>query len=358
MREVREELGCGITVDGIHEVVFHAYPDFDLYMLVYASRITDGQPRAVEVAEIAWVPGASSSPSWISCPPTTRSPGSSPPADRRSRPRLRQCRLRRGAGACSCRCDSGRGRGRRRGGRRSRCASRRARRRAERRCRRGAAAPRARGARRLHRVALARAAHGRLGPGAEVRLQLALGRPVDRRPAPLAGDLHRLLVLEEVAAVLATRSGGRISRRRLHLAALALACCCAASQPPRGDGRLGRATSRRRGPRPPPAGADAGRRPSTAHDRLVGLLSARAGRPPPAARPSSRSTCPCSCRSCRGSAVLEIADLLRAVLAVLRIGIAGLPAHGARELAAALVDPGRPCSRERRQGRSTSCSVR
>ena len=27
---------------GIHEVVFHAYPEFDLYMLVYASRIVDG----------------------------------------------------------------------------------------------------------------------------------------------------------------------------------------------------------------------------------------------------------------------------------------------------------------------------
>jgi 8-oxo-dGTP diphosphatase len=40
VRELREELGCDITVDGIHEVVFHAYPDFDLYMLVYASRIT------------------------------------------------------------------------------------------------------------------------------------------------------------------------------------------------------------------------------------------------------------------------------------------------------------------------------
>jgi 8-oxo-dGTP diphosphatase len=56
VRELREELGCGIAVDGIHEVVFHAYPEFDLYMLVYASRITDGQPRAVDVAEVAWVP--------------------------------------------------------------------------------------------------------------------------------------------------------------------------------------------------------------------------------------------------------------------------------------------------------------
>ena len=56
VRELREELGCGIAVDAIHEVVFHAYPEFDLYMLVYASRITDGEPRAVDVAEIAWVP--------------------------------------------------------------------------------------------------------------------------------------------------------------------------------------------------------------------------------------------------------------------------------------------------------------
>src|SRR4029453_12311197 len=58
IREVREELGCDITVDRIHEVVFHAYPDFDLYMLVYASRITGGAPRAVQVAEIAWVESA------------------------------------------------------------------------------------------------------------------------------------------------------------------------------------------------------------------------------------------------------------------------------------------------------------
>ena len=55
IREVREELGCDIHVERIQEVVFHAYPDFDLYMLVYASRITGGEPRAIQVAEIAWV---------------------------------------------------------------------------------------------------------------------------------------------------------------------------------------------------------------------------------------------------------------------------------------------------------------
>src|SRR6476660_9324334 len=49
-REVREELGCEIRVGRIHEVVFHAYEEFDLYMLVYACAITAGTPAPVEVA--------------------------------------------------------------------------------------------------------------------------------------------------------------------------------------------------------------------------------------------------------------------------------------------------------------------
>ncbi len=53
-REVREELGTGCTVGAIWDVVFHAYPDFDLYMLVYAC-VLDGQPRAIEVADLSWV---------------------------------------------------------------------------------------------------------------------------------------------------------------------------------------------------------------------------------------------------------------------------------------------------------------
>jgi len=55
IREVREELGCAVRVDRIHEVVFHAYAEFDLLMLVYACTITDGVPAPVEVAEVAWV---------------------------------------------------------------------------------------------------------------------------------------------------------------------------------------------------------------------------------------------------------------------------------------------------------------
>ena len=54
-REVREELGCELRVRRIHEVVFHKYPDFDLYMLVYACEITAGTPAPREVAEVAWV---------------------------------------------------------------------------------------------------------------------------------------------------------------------------------------------------------------------------------------------------------------------------------------------------------------
>ena len=43
-REVREELGCGVRVGRIHEVVFHAYEAFDLVMLVYACEIVEGAP--------------------------------------------------------------------------------------------------------------------------------------------------------------------------------------------------------------------------------------------------------------------------------------------------------------------------
>ena len=55
IREVHEELGCTVVVERIFEVVFHAYPSFDLVMLVYACRITAGTPRAVQVAAIDWV---------------------------------------------------------------------------------------------------------------------------------------------------------------------------------------------------------------------------------------------------------------------------------------------------------------
>ncbi len=55
-REICEELGCAIRVDDIVEVVYHAYPDFDLLMLVYRARIVAGLARPVTVEALAWVP--------------------------------------------------------------------------------------------------------------------------------------------------------------------------------------------------------------------------------------------------------------------------------------------------------------
>jgi 8-oxo-dGTP diphosphatase len=55
-RELAEELGVTAEVGRIWDVLFHAYPAFDLVMLVYACRLAPGSvPRAVEVADLAWV---------------------------------------------------------------------------------------------------------------------------------------------------------------------------------------------------------------------------------------------------------------------------------------------------------------
>ncbi|MGN6103690.1 MAG: (deoxy)nucleoside triphosphate pyrophosphohydrolase [Kofleriaceae bacterium] len=55
-RELREEIGAVAEVGRIWEVLFHAYPAFDLVMLVYACRLAPGEvARAVEVADLAWL---------------------------------------------------------------------------------------------------------------------------------------------------------------------------------------------------------------------------------------------------------------------------------------------------------------
>jgi len=57
-RELREELGVTVAVGPIWDVLFHAYPEFDLVMLVYGCAITEGEPSPVEVAAIEWcLPG-------------------------------------------------------------------------------------------------------------------------------------------------------------------------------------------------------------------------------------------------------------------------------------------------------------
>jgi 8-oxo-dGTP diphosphatase len=58
VRELQEEIGVTVAVGRIWDVLFHAYPAFDLVMLVYVCRIVEGDPRAVEVADLAWVAAA------------------------------------------------------------------------------------------------------------------------------------------------------------------------------------------------------------------------------------------------------------------------------------------------------------
>jgi 8-oxo-dGTP diphosphatase len=55
-REILEELGCEVRVGEVVETVRHAYPDFDLEMPIYRTAIVAGEPRAVTVAAVAWVP--------------------------------------------------------------------------------------------------------------------------------------------------------------------------------------------------------------------------------------------------------------------------------------------------------------
>lgn len=56
-RELAEELGVAVAVGRIWDVVFHAYPDSDVYLLFYRCALAPGAaPRAVEVRALAWVP--------------------------------------------------------------------------------------------------------------------------------------------------------------------------------------------------------------------------------------------------------------------------------------------------------------
>ena len=55
-RELHEELGVEVEVGQIYEVLAHAYPSFDLLMLVYPCRLVgEGNPELREVADMAWV---------------------------------------------------------------------------------------------------------------------------------------------------------------------------------------------------------------------------------------------------------------------------------------------------------------
>lgn len=55
-RELFEEIGVGVEVGRVWDVLFHGYPEFDVLMLVYPCTIIgSATPQAVEVADLAWV---------------------------------------------------------------------------------------------------------------------------------------------------------------------------------------------------------------------------------------------------------------------------------------------------------------
>lgn len=54
IRELREELGVTVEVGRIWDVLSHAYPEFDLLMLVYPCRIVAGEVTPLEVAAAEW----------------------------------------------------------------------------------------------------------------------------------------------------------------------------------------------------------------------------------------------------------------------------------------------------------------
>ena len=56
VRELQEEIGVEVRVGAIWDVLWHAYPDFDLLMLVYPCVVVgESEPRCCEVEDLAWV---------------------------------------------------------------------------------------------------------------------------------------------------------------------------------------------------------------------------------------------------------------------------------------------------------------
>jgi mutator protein MutT len=54
-RELREEIGVETEVGAeIHRVV-HAYPDRDVRLYFFETRIVSGEPRVIEVADLRWI---------------------------------------------------------------------------------------------------------------------------------------------------------------------------------------------------------------------------------------------------------------------------------------------------------------
>lgn len=54
-RELREELGVEVAVGAALAQVIHAYPDIRIQLTVYRCELLDGEPQALEHAELSWL---------------------------------------------------------------------------------------------------------------------------------------------------------------------------------------------------------------------------------------------------------------------------------------------------------------
>lgn len=54
VRELREELGIETKTGRIREVKFYQYPDRDVLLLFYWSRLVSGWPRKIDCGDFAW----------------------------------------------------------------------------------------------------------------------------------------------------------------------------------------------------------------------------------------------------------------------------------------------------------------
>ena len=54
-RELFEELGVQTETGRVYHVIAHSYPEKDVLLMFYRSRVTGGEPEAIEEAEIRWI---------------------------------------------------------------------------------------------------------------------------------------------------------------------------------------------------------------------------------------------------------------------------------------------------------------
>ncbi|HJV45205.1 MAG TPA: (deoxy)nucleoside triphosphate pyrophosphohydrolase [Bacillota bacterium] len=56
IREIKEELDCLIQVEDQIADVIHPYPEIEVHLTTYKSRLVEGSPKALEHKELRWVP--------------------------------------------------------------------------------------------------------------------------------------------------------------------------------------------------------------------------------------------------------------------------------------------------------------